>query len=218
MGSPSLARLVSIQVGLPTVHGRTGAVDPLDQPWRTGYFKVPVAGPVCLGRDEPGRRWPGEPPRARRRGQGRARLRGQPLPAVANRARAARTCPTARSPRTSPSPGRTRRMCVWETCTPLARRASRCRSRASRARTLLTAGASPGLTERVAATGRHGWYVRVLAEGEVVAGDRSYCSSARRPSGPSRAPPAPWPHARKTAPKPPRCWPSRRSRMPGATP
>ena len=29
----------------------------------------------------------------------------------------------------------------------------------------------PGLTERVEATGRHGWYSRVLTEGEVVAGE-----------------------------------------------
>src|ERR1700694_551199 len=50
MGSASIARLVAIQVGLPTVHGTADAVDPLDQPWRTGFFKAPVAGPVRLGR------------------------------------------------------------------------------------------------------------------------------------------------------------------------
>src|SRR5439155_2561092 len=43
-------RLISIQVGLPTIHGEPGAEDPLDQPWRTGFFKTPVAGPVHLGR------------------------------------------------------------------------------------------------------------------------------------------------------------------------
>ena len=41
---------MSIQVGLPAVHGEPGADDPLDQPWRTGFFKAPVAGPVWLGR------------------------------------------------------------------------------------------------------------------------------------------------------------------------
>jgi MOSC domain-containing protein YiiM len=29
----------------------------------------------------------------------------------------------------------------------------------------------PGLTERVRTTGRHGWYLRVLREGQVCAGD-----------------------------------------------
>jgi MOSC domain-containing protein YiiM len=43
-------RLVGIQVGRPTVHGHHGAEDPLDQPWRTGFFKWPVSGPVWLGR------------------------------------------------------------------------------------------------------------------------------------------------------------------------
>src|SRR6202023_891468 len=45
-----LARLVSIQVGLPTTYGARDAVDALDRPWRTGFFKLPVAGPVRLGR------------------------------------------------------------------------------------------------------------------------------------------------------------------------
>src|SRR5690349_10033569 len=43
-------RIVSIQVGLPQVHGTPGAADPLDQPWRTGFYKTPVDGPVHLGR------------------------------------------------------------------------------------------------------------------------------------------------------------------------
>src|SRR6202011_3972690 len=50
MGLVEVARLVSIQVGLPAVHGQPGAADPLDQPWRTGFFKTPLAGPVWLGR------------------------------------------------------------------------------------------------------------------------------------------------------------------------
>jgi hypothetical protein len=44
------ARLVGIQVGRPIVHGHKDAQDPLDQPWRTGFFKLPVSGPVWLGR------------------------------------------------------------------------------------------------------------------------------------------------------------------------
>ncbi|HUE72630.1 MAG TPA: MOSC domain-containing protein [Pirellulaceae bacterium] len=43
------ARLVSIQVGKPANHGRADALDPHDRPWRTGYFKMPVAGCVFVG-------------------------------------------------------------------------------------------------------------------------------------------------------------------------
>jgi MOSC domain-containing protein YiiM len=41
--------LISIQVGLPTSYGREGADDPMDRPWRTGFFKQPVDGPLFLG-------------------------------------------------------------------------------------------------------------------------------------------------------------------------
>ena len=42
--------LVSIQVGLPRWHGRPGADDPMDRPWETGFFKQVVEGPRWLGR------------------------------------------------------------------------------------------------------------------------------------------------------------------------
>jgi MOSC domain-containing protein YiiM len=42
--------LVSIQVGLPRSYGREGADDPMDQPWQSGFFKAPVDGPRWLGR------------------------------------------------------------------------------------------------------------------------------------------------------------------------
>ena len=41
--------LVSIQVGLPRVYGRPGADDWMDQPWQTGFFKEPADGPRWLG-------------------------------------------------------------------------------------------------------------------------------------------------------------------------
>src|SRR5690348_818107 len=47
--SPSVARLVSIQVGLPAIHGEPGATSARDRPWRTGYYKRPIDGPVWLG-------------------------------------------------------------------------------------------------------------------------------------------------------------------------
>lgn len=42
--------LVSIQMGLPRAYGREGADDPMDRPWETGFFKQPVDGPRWLGR------------------------------------------------------------------------------------------------------------------------------------------------------------------------
>lgn len=42
--------LQSIQVGQPSDYGTPGATDPMDRPWRTGFIKKPVLGPVFLGR------------------------------------------------------------------------------------------------------------------------------------------------------------------------
>jgi MOSC domain-containing protein YiiM len=42
--------LLSIQVGRPAEHGTDGAADPMDCPWTSGFFKAPVAGPISLGR------------------------------------------------------------------------------------------------------------------------------------------------------------------------
>lgn len=46
MGQPVL---LSIQVGLPAEHGMEGAFDPSDRPWRSGFVKTPVHGPIALG-------------------------------------------------------------------------------------------------------------------------------------------------------------------------
>lgn len=43
-------KLVSIQVGKPAKLGEAGATDPFDKPWTTGYGKQPVRGPVQCGR------------------------------------------------------------------------------------------------------------------------------------------------------------------------
>lgn len=42
--------LVSIQVAMPQRLGRKGAVDPLDRPWHTAFHKLPITGPVQVGR------------------------------------------------------------------------------------------------------------------------------------------------------------------------
>ena len=42
--------LVSIQVGRPRERGTAGAADPMDRPWVSAFFKEPVAGPVRVRR------------------------------------------------------------------------------------------------------------------------------------------------------------------------
>ena len=41
-------RVVSVQVGRPRWHGTPGATDPFDRPFATGFWKEPVAGPVAV--------------------------------------------------------------------------------------------------------------------------------------------------------------------------
>lgn len=41
--------ILSLHVGLPRDLGSAGAADPMDRPWRTGFFKAPVEGAVWLG-------------------------------------------------------------------------------------------------------------------------------------------------------------------------
>ncbi|HEX9935628.1 MAG TPA: MOSC domain-containing protein [Longimicrobium sp.] len=43
-------KLVSIQVALPREHGRADAERAMDRAWTTAFFKEPVSGPVFLGR------------------------------------------------------------------------------------------------------------------------------------------------------------------------
>jgi MOSC domain-containing protein YiiM len=45
----SPAVLCSIQVGTPKDYGVQGALDAHDMPWTTGFFKIPVEGPVFAG-------------------------------------------------------------------------------------------------------------------------------------------------------------------------
>ena len=60
-------RLVSVQVGKPEQRGSEGATDRLERPWRTGYGKRPVAGPVfcsalnLAGDGQADKRWHGGP-------------------------------------------------------------------------------------------------------------------------------------------------------------
>ncbi|MBH0209598.1 MAG: MOSC domain-containing protein [Nitrospira sp.] len=42
-------RLISVQIGMPQPLGQERAPDPMDRPWTTGFFKLPVTEPIWLG-------------------------------------------------------------------------------------------------------------------------------------------------------------------------
>lgn len=44
-------QIASLQVGLPQDLGHEDAPDPMDRPWRTGFIKRPVTGPVWLAHE-----------------------------------------------------------------------------------------------------------------------------------------------------------------------
>ena len=162
--------LVSIQVGKPSLHGELDAIDPLDRPWRTAFWKSPVAGPVRLGRTNLD-------------GDGQANLKVHGGPDKAVLSYAAHHYPAWRSELGMPDlpygafaenftiagldeelvcvgdvfqVGDSVRVQVSQPRQPCSNISHRWRL--------------PELTARVEETGRTGWYVRVLAEGAVEAG------------------------------------------------
>jgi len=46
----SPATLVSIQIGRPTLIGNETSADPHDRPWTSAFFKTAISGPVFVGR------------------------------------------------------------------------------------------------------------------------------------------------------------------------
>ena len=50
MKSDVSAAVLSLQVGQPRTVRSNGETDPVDQVWRTGFFKDPVSGSVWLGK------------------------------------------------------------------------------------------------------------------------------------------------------------------------
>ncbi|HEX8968402.1 MAG TPA: MOSC domain-containing protein [Chloroflexota bacterium] len=162
--------LVSIQVGLPATHGEPDATDPLDRPWRTGFFKSPVAGPVWLGRTN-------------LVGDGQANLQAHGGPDKAVLGYAASHYPGWRAELAMPDLAYG---AFAENFTiTLLDESSVCLGdvyRIGGARVEVSQPRSPcvninhrwrrdDLMQRVEVTGRHGWYMRVLDEGEVVAGE-----------------------------------------------
>jgi MOSC domain-containing protein YiiM len=162
--------LVSIQVGLPSIHGLPGADDPLDQPWRTGFYKSPVEGPLHLGRTNLD-------------GDGQANLKVHGGPDKAVLAYAAGHYPDWRAELEMPdlpygafaenftitflNEGN---VCLGDLYAIGSARVEVSQPRQPCAN-ITHRWKRPGLTERVRTTGRHGWYLRVLQEGQVCAGD-----------------------------------------------
>jgi MOSC domain-containing protein YiiM len=168
--SAPVARLVSIQVGMPTIHGTPGAADALEMPWRTGFYKYPVAGPVWLARTN----LAGD-------GQASTKIHGGEDKAVLGYA--ASHYPKWRTELSLPdlpygafaenftmSLLDETSVCLGDVYALGAARVQVSQPRQP-CSNITRRWKLHGLTEKVEATGRTGWYMRVLEESEVVAGE-----------------------------------------------
>ncbi len=163
-------RLLSIQVSLPRRIDAAAAPDPAGNAWTTGFFKTPVAGHVWLGRTN----LAGD-------GQGDTKNHGGPDKAVLAYAAAhysawraelaqpelphgafAENFTVAGLDEESVCIGDT--YAIGEALLQVSQPRQPCWKISARWR-------SPDLTARVEASGRTGWYLRVLREGNVAAGD-----------------------------------------------
>ncbi len=162
------ARVISIQVGMPANYGQADATDPHDRPWRTGYFKMPVSGKVFAGQTGLA-------------GDGQADLENHGGIDKAVLAYSAEHYPKWREELgIAEMPGGFGEnltvsaldetvVCigdVWQ-CGPVEFEVSQPRQpcwKTSRRWRI------DDLSRRVIATGRSGWYLRVLTEGEMEAG------------------------------------------------
>jgi MOSC domain-containing protein YiiM len=165
-----IARVVSIQVGLPAVHGTPGTDESSKKPWRTGFYKSPVAGPVWLGQTNLA-------------GDGQADLRVHGGVDKAVLGYAASHYPDWRTELDMPSLPygafaenftitflHEGNVCLGDVYAVGGARVEVSQPRQPCAN-ITRRWNLPGLTEQVRATGRHGWYMRVLDEGEVVASE-----------------------------------------------
>lgn len=163
-------RLLSIQVSLPRTVTADEAPDPAGNAWTTGFFKQPVDGPVWLGREN----LAGD-------GQGDRRNHGGPDKAVL--AYGAAHYPHWRAELDRPTLPHgafaenftiagldEATVCLGDTCA-----IGGARVQVSQPRQPCWKIAArwhlPDLTARVEASGRTGWYLRVLEEGQVRVGD-----------------------------------------------
>lgn len=161
----------SIQVGRPRDAGQEGAADPMDRPWRSGIWKEPVSGALWCGRTNLA-------------GDGQADLRVHGGPDKAVLAYSAAHYPGWRAELALPAMGAggfgenltivgltERDVCIGDVVAvggavlQLSQPRGPCWKLGRRWRV----PELPLLTQR---SGRTGWYYRVLAEGEMAAGER----------------------------------------------
>lgn len=162
-------RLLSIQVAKPATYGHEGAANPHDRLWRTGYFKKPVNSPVFVG--QTGLAGDGQADRENHGGIDKAvlaysaehyplwreelKILDMPHGGFGENLTIAGLDETA--------------VCigdVWQ-CGPVVFEVSQPRQpcwKTSRRWRI------DDLSRRVIATGRSGWYLRVVQEGEIEAG------------------------------------------------
>jgi MOSC domain-containing protein YiiM len=161
--------LLSIQVGMPRVLGVEGATDPLDRPWTTAFAKEPVEGAVWLGREGLA-------------GDGQADRRVHGGPEMALLGYSADHYPAWRSELDFPdlpwgafgenftiASLSEAEVCVGDTYAVGEARVQVSQPRQP-CRNISRRWRRRDLTARVLATGRTGWYLRVLAEGAVERG------------------------------------------------
>lgn len=166
---PQLPILVSIQIGQPRQLGQEGAADPADRPWTTAYLKEVVNGPAWLSR-------------AGLVGDCPADLRhhGGPDQAVLAYAAAHYDLWRAELGRPDLPYGAFAEnftiagldeddVCIGDVYAVGDAIVQVTQPRQPCGKIARALGIA-GLTERTEATGRTGWYLRVLQEGEVAAG------------------------------------------------
>lgn len=168
----NMPRLLSIQVGKPATYGREDAADPHERLWRTGYFKLPVSGPVFVGQTG-------------LTGDGQADLENHGGIDKAVLAYSAEHYPKWREEfqiADMPFGGFGENLTisgldetsvcigdVWQ-CGPVVLEVSQPRQPCWKTSRRWRMG---DLSQRVIATGRSGWYLRVVEEGEIEAGMES---------------------------------------------
>lgn len=161
--------LVSIQVALPREHGTPGAARAIERPWTTGFFKEPVAGPVWVGATNVS-------------GDGQADLRSHGGPDKAVLAYAAGHYPGWRSELYLEIPygafGENFTIDGLDestVCLGDVYAVGGARVQVSQPRVpcwkIARRWRIKDLSARVQRSGRTGWYLRVVQEGEAVAGD-----------------------------------------------